>query len=165
MKNLFFLLLISGFSLLSCRNGDDVVQNIDQVIKLYIDSAGVDMLNSKIPGGYTNIRMNDVNGLRDSAPVSFNLQKDADTLNYIEYIAGARRIGIDTLAFPKTYESKIALRLDKKISETTTNVVNDTMTVQYSLTPELFQVSKIWYNGELKFTKTDGIPNVVKVTK
>lgn len=165
MKNLFFLLLISGFSLLSCRNGDDVVQNIDQVIKLYIDSAGVDMLNSKIPGGYTNIRMNDVNGLRDSAPVSFNLQKDADTLNYIEYIAGARRIGIDTLAFPKTYQSKVALRMDKKINETTTNVINDTMTIQYSLSPDLFQVSKIWYNGELKFTKTDGIPNVVKVTK
>ena len=165
MKNVFFFLLISGFSLLSCRNGDDVVQDIDQVIKLYIDSAGVDMLNSNIPGGYTNIRMNDVNGLRDSAPVSFSLQKDVDTLNYIEYIAGARRIGIDTLAFPKTYQSKVALRMDKKINETTTNVINDTMTIQYSLSPDLFQVSKIWYNGELKFTKTDGIPNVVKVTK
>lgn len=165
MKNLFFFLLVAAFSLLSCRKDDETVQRIDQVVKLYIDSAGVDMLNTNIPGGYSNVRMNDVNGLRDSAPVSFSLEKNADTLSYIEYVAGARRLGIDTLAFPKIYESKIALIMDRNIDASTINVVNDTLIIHYALTPELFQVSKIWYNGELKFTKTEGSANTVKVTK
>lgn len=165
MKNLFFLLLVFGFSFSSCRKDDEVIQRIDQVINLYIDSAGVDMLNTNIPGGYSNIQMNDVNGLRDSAPVSFTLKKDADTINYIEYTAGARRIGVDTLSFPKIYESEIALILNKKVNDSTSNVINDTMTVHYSLTPELFQVSKVWYNGVLQFSKNEGVINTVKVTK
>lgn len=165
MKNVFFLLLIAGFTIYSCRNEDDVVQDIDQIVQIYIDSAGQDMLNTNIKGGYTDIRMNDVNGFTDTAPVSFILKKDSDTLNYIEYVAGARRIGIDSVGTSKTYESTVALIFNKRTSDSTTVSVNDTIRLQYNSTPELFQISKVWYNKVLKFTKEEGTTNVVKVQK
>ncbi|MDQ0476674.1 MULTISPECIES: hypothetical protein [Chryseobacterium] len=164
MKNLFFITLLVFFAFLSCRNEEEPVQKIDQVINLYIDSLGQDMLNAKIPGSYISSSMNDVYGLTDNAPVSVSMKKDADTINYIEYLAGAKRIGIDSSGNSKTYESKIALQLTKKINNSN-RITNDTMTVQYQSTPELFQVSKIWYNGVLQFTKVDGQPNTVKIVK
>ena len=164
MKNVFFLTIIIFFAFLSCRSDEDSVQRIDQVINLYIDSSGQDMLNSKVPGSYTNSRMNDVYGLTDNAPVSFTIKKDADTISYIEYLAGAKRIGIDSSGTSKTYESKVALFLTKKVNDSN-RVTNDTITIQYLSTPELFQVSKLWYNGVLQFTKVEGQPNTVKIVK
>lgn len=164
MKNVFFLTIIIFLAFLSCRSDEDSVQRIDQVINLYIDSLGQDMLNSKVPGSYTNSRMNDVYGLTDNAPVSFTIKKDADTISYIEYLAGAKRIGIDSSGTSKTYESKVALSLTKKVNDSN-RVTNDTITIQYLSTPELFQVSKLWYNGVLQFTKVEGQPNTVKIVK
>lgn len=164
MKNVFFLTVIIFSAFLSCRSDEDAVQRIDQVINLYIDSLGQDMLNSKVPGSYTNSRMNDVYGLTDNAPVSFTIKKDADTISYIEYLAGAKRIGIDSSGTSKTYESKVALFLTKKVNDSN-RVTNDTITIQYLSTPELFQVSKLWYNGVLQFTKVEGQPNTVKIVK
>ena len=164
MKNVFFLTIIVFFAFVSCRSDDDSVQRIDQVVNLYIDSLGQDMLNSKVPGSYTNSRMNNVYGLTDNAPVSFTIKKDADTLSFIEYLAGAKRIGIDSSGTPKTYESKVALFLTKKVNDSN-KVTNDTITIQYLSTPELFQVSKLWYNGVLQFTKVEGQPNTVKIVK
>ena len=157
--------MVAFFAFLSCRNDEFAVQKIDQIIQLYIDSSGQDMLNANIKGGYTNIRMNDVYGLTDTAPVTFVSKKNADTLNYIEYLAGARRIRIDSAANSKTYESKIALLMTKKINNTASVLINDTMRIQYRWTPDLFQVSKIWYNNQLKFTKVGEEPNIVKVSK
>ena len=164
MKNVFFLTIIILSAFLSCRSDEDSVQRIDQVINLYIDSLGQDMLNSKVPGSYTNSRMNDVYGLTDNAPVSFTIKKDADTISYVEYLAGAKRIGIDSSGTSKTYESKVALFLTKKVNDSN-RVTNDTITIQYLSTPELFQVSKLWYNGVLQFTKVEGQPNTVKIVK
>lgn len=153
------------FALISCRNDDRDVQKIDQIIHLYIDSAGQDMLNSNIPGSYVNVQGNDEYGLVDSAPVNFSNKKDADTVNYLEYLAGARRIGIDSVGDNKNYESKIALILTKKVNNTTNAVIKDILTIQYSSTPTSFQVSKVYYNNILKFTKVEGEPNIVKITK
>ncbi|WP_234109585.1 MULTISPECIES: hypothetical protein [Chryseobacterium] len=164
MKNLIAVLLVVFLAFLSCRNEESGSQQIDQMINLYIDSANQDMLNAKIPGSYINIRMNDVYGITDNAPVSFNPKKDADTISYIEYVAGAKRKLIDSSGNNKTYQSKIALILTKKVNDTN-RISNDTMTINYSFSPALFQVSKIWYNGILKFTKVDGQPNIVKITK
>ena len=164
MKNVFFLTIIILSAFLSCRSDEDSVQRIDQVINLYIDSLGQDMLNSKVPGSYTNSRMNDVYGLTDNAPVSFTIKKDADTISYVEYLAGAKRIGIDSSGTSKTYESKVALFLTKKVNDSN-RVSNDTITIQYLSTPELVQVSKLWYNGVLQFTKVEGQPNTVKIVK
>lgn len=165
MKNVFFTLLMVFFALISCRNDDRDVQKIDQIIHLYIDSAGQDMLNSNIPGSYVNVQGNDEYGLVDSAPVNFSNKKDADTVNYLEYLAGARRIGIDSVGDNKNYESKIALILTKKVNNTTNAVIKDILTIQYSSTPTAFQVSKVYYNNILKFTKVEGEPNIVKITK
>lgn len=165
MKNLFFLFLIAFLAFLSCRNDDEEVQQIDQIIQFYIDSAGQDMLNTNLKNGYTNIKMNDVYGITDSAPVSFNQKKDTDTINYIEYLAGAKRIAIDSTASNKIYESKIALSMTKKINDSVNYSINDTMIVQYNSSPQIFQVSKVWYNGQLKFTKVQDQPNIVKIVK
>lgn len=165
MKNLFFLFLIFFFAFLSCRNDDHSVQKIDQILHLYIDSLGQDMLNAKIAGSYTNVRMNDVYGITDNSPVSFSPQKDADTVNYIEYVAGAARILTDSSAASKTYESKIALILTKKINDSTNVIFNDIMKIQYLWTPEVFQVSEVWYNDVLRFSKTGIEPNIVKISK
>lgn len=164
MKNVFFLLLAVFVAFLSCRSDEDSVQKIDQVINLYIDSLGQDMLNTKLAGSYISSTMNDVYGLTDNAPISISIKKNADTINYIEYLAGAKRIAIDSTANSKTYESKIALNLTKKIADAN-RITNDTMTIQYLSTPNLFQVSKIWYNGVLQFTKVEGQPNTVKIVK
>lgn len=165
MKNVFFVMTLAFFAFLSCRNDEINVQQIDQVLNLYIDSAGQDMLNNKIPGSYTTISWNDINGLTDNAPVSFSTKKDADTVTYLEYLAGAKRIAIDSAGDSKTYESRIALALTKKVNDSTNAVSNDTMVIQYSSTPDVFEVSKIWYNNVLYFTKVQGQPNNVKITK
>lgn len=165
MKNLFFFLMIFLMLLSSCRNDENSVQKIDQILNIYIDSAGNDLLNNKIPGSYTNIQWNDVYGLTDNSPVNFANKKDVDTVNFIEYLAGAKRRGIDSVGDSKTYETKIALLLSRRINDSTTTTANDTMVIQYRSTPEVFQVSKVWYNSLLKFTKTEGEPNIVKISK
>ena len=165
MKNVFFLIVIMFFAFIGCRSDEESVQKIDQVINLYIDSLGQDMLNDKLPGSYISSTMNDVYGLTDNAPVSFTLKKTVDTINYVEYLAGARRIGIDSTGSSKTYESKIALKLTKKINDSTRAITNDTLTIQYLSPPDIFQVSKIWYNNTLQFTKVEGLPNTLKIVK
>ena len=51
--------------------------------------------------------------------------------------------------------------MTKKVNDTN-RIVNDTMIINYTSTPNLFQVSKVWYNDVLKFTKVEGQPNIVK---
>lgn len=165
MKNLFFLMLVAFLGFISCRNDENDVQKIDQVMQLYIDSLGQDMLNVKLPGSYTTTSMNDVYGLTDNAPVTFSVKKDADTVSFIEYVAGAKRIRIDSTQLSKTYESKIALTLIKSINDSVKRTTNDTMTIQYLSTPTLFEISKVWYNDVLQFTKVEGQPNVIKISK
>lgn len=165
MKNLFFLMLVAFLGFISCRNDENDVQKIDQVMQLYIDSLGQDMLNVKLPGSYTSTSMNDVYGLTDNAPVTFSVKKGADTVSFIEYVAGAKRIRIDSTEFSKTYESKIALTLIKSINDSVKRTTNDTMTIQYLSTPTLFEISKVWYNDVLQFNKVEGQPNVIKISK
>lgn len=166
MKNLLFFAMVTFLAFLSCRNDDDSVQKIDQIINLYIDSAGQDMLNSKISGSYTNIQWNDVNGLVDNSPVSFSLKKDADTVSYIEYLAGAKRILIDSSdANAKIYQSEITFILTKKVTDSTTSSFNENLVLNYVMKPNSFRIENAWYNNKLVFTKVDGQPNIIKITK
>ncbi len=161
----FIFLLVAMLSLSSCRN-DDAVQKIDQITALYIDSAGIDMFNSKILGSYSSVSLNDVYGLTDSSPVPFTLKKDVDTLNYLEYMAGARRIGIDSSDMnAKIYQSKIALNLNRKLNDSTNVLTTDTLTINYVYRPDLFSIQSAWYNKDLVFTKIAGQPNVIKISK
>lgn len=165
MKNIFFLGVILLFAFLSCRNDEFGPQKIDQIVQLYIDSANQDMLNARIPGSYIEVRMNDVYGFTDNAPVAFTLKKDADTVNFIEYLAGAKRMGLDSSGESKTYQSKIALILRKKVTDSTFEIANDTMVINYQMNPSVFQVSQVWYNNKLEFSKVDGAPNIIKISK
>lgn len=166
MKNFFFAIPVILAAMISCRNDDNSIQVIDQVVNLYIDSAGIDMLNSKIGGSYQSIKMNDVNGITDTAPVSFTPKFDKDSLHYIEYIAGARRILIDSSdANEKIYESKISLIFTTKVNDSVTSTFSDTLKLSYLSSPEIFRLEKAWYNNQLVFTKENGKPNIIKIAK
>jgi len=166
MKNFFFAIPVILAVLVSCRNNDDTVQIIDQVMNLYIDSAGQDMLNSEIEGSYQTISMNDVNGITDTAPVSFTKLFDKDSLQYIDYVAGARKILIDSSnTNSKIYESEIALIFTRKVNDSVTSTFSDTLKLNYLSNPDIFYLEKAWYNNQLVFTKENGKPNIIKITK
>lgn len=166
----FFKILLSaliiGVSVVSCRNNDEQLQQIDQKIHLYIDSLGQDMLNKNISGSYISVSWNDVNGATDNAPVSYTLKKDSDTLNYMQYFAGAKRVLIDSISPEnKTYRSTIALNMVLKNTDNTNSTTNDTLVLNYNYTSEYFRVSSAYYNNILVFSKVDGQQNIIKIQK
>lgn len=166
MKNIFWGLVVTFFALLSCGSDDDSLQKIDQTFNLYIrNSAGQDLLNKDKPGSFSSFSMNDVFGATDVAPVSGSLKVTSDSLYYIEYIAGAKRRTLDSISPDnRTYHSVIALALRKTVNNVV-EVTNDTLEIQYQWSPSEFQVSKVYYNNELKFTKQPDVPNVVTIIK
>lgn len=167
MKNTVLILLIAVLTVTGCRgeNADDI-QRIDQMVNIYIDSLGQDMLNSNIPGSYFSVTMNDVEGLTDNAPVTVNFKKDSDTVSYIRYIAGARRIPVGiSVDNADLYRSTIALTLRRQLNDSMQAVTNDTLTLNYTYTPQLFQISSARYNDVPVFTKIEGQPNVIKISK
>ncbi len=165
-RNVFFAAFFVIIALLSCRNNDEPIQQIDQIVHLYIDSLGQDMLNKKIAGSYISVSLNDVDGLTDNAPVTYLMKKDADTVDYIQYIAGAKRILTDSIdANHKTYRSRIALKMILKVNATTQSTTNDTLILNYQYTPEYFRVSSALYNNKPVFTKAEGQPNIIKIHK
>lgn len=164
--NTILIISILFFAIISCKNGDEDLQQIDQVVNLYIDSAGTDMLNKNIAGTYTSVSMNDVYGITDNAPISVNFKKTADTINYIEYIAGAKRKLIDSSdSNNKIYQSKIALNMILKESDTKTSTTNDTLTLNYLNSATLFGLKEAFYNNILVFSKVEGESNVIKIQK
>lgn len=166
MKNrLLYLFFLFGIFLLSCRGDEVGIPKIDQVLQLYISENGKDALNTNIPGAY-RVDFNDVYGTKDVAPVSFSTKKDADTVTYIEYVAGAKRILTDSLSpTNRYYQSKIALKLTQQPLTDPAVVVHDTLVLNYHYTDIDFQISEAFYNGTKVFTKILGEPNVIKIVK
>ncbi|WP_326981338.1 hypothetical protein VUJ46_13845 [Chryseobacterium sp. MYb264] len=167
MKNVVFGILVIFFALLSCRSDDDSLQKIDQLFNLYMkNNAGQDLLNSKKSGSFTTISMNDVNGTADVAPVTFSLKMTTDSIYYIEYLAGAKRVTLDSISpEDRTYQSEIDVTLTRPLTDSTNVSIVDRLKIQYHWTPSLFEVSKVFYNDELKFTKEPNVPNVVTIVK
>jgi hypothetical protein len=168
MKKYFLAITLALLTLVCCRGDeDDDIQTIDQVLNLYIhNSAGQDLLNSKIEGSYTSISLVDLLDETALKPISgYSLVKDADTVTYLDYPAGAIRLLRDSIGpEEKIYYSNFIIQLSTtKNSVTTTDP--DTIRIEYKWTPSLFQISKLWYNDELKFTKVQGQRNVVKIVK
>lgn len=168
MKLKFLLFGVFGLLLLSCR-GEDVndLQKIDQVINLYIQNAnGVDLLNTENTEAYTSITLQDLNDPNTALkPISsFSTKKDMNGVSYIDYVAGATRILQGSPGqYPETYQSEFYINLIKTVNNQSVIDV-DTIKVQYSLEPTLFQVSKIWYNKQV-FNKVVGQANIVKIVK
>jgi len=167
MKNIFFGVLIIFCAFLSCRTGDDELQNIDQILNIYMkNTSGRDLFKNKKDSTYFTYSMNDYNGAADLAPVNSSLRATADSTLFIEYIAGARRIGIDTLnPDNKIYRSDITVTLVKRLNNTALDTIEDKLRIEYRMTPSVFEVSKVYYNGTLRFTKQPGSPNVVTIVK
>lgn len=167
MRNIVFGILVVFLAVLSCGTGNDDLQQIDQILNIYMkNGAGRDLLHKKKDQTYFTYSMNDVNGLKDISPVSSTLRATADSTLFIEYIAGARRIGMDTLdPSNKTYHSVITVSLIKRLNNTVLDTINDKLEIQYRMTPSVFEVSKVYYNDTLRFTKTPGSPNVVTIVK
>lgn len=168
MKKSFWGMLIGLLSLLSCRSDDDSLQKIDQIFNLYIkDSSGKDLLNPTKVGSYTGVSWNDELADTDVATVSFSRKMLTDSTYYAEYTAGAARVLYDD-SDPenKIYRSEIQVSLTKKTSETTTAPVDiDTLEIYYRVNPSVFEVSKVYYNKVLKFSKTPNEPNEVTIIK
>lgn len=166
MRNVFFGTALVLFALLSCRSEEDSVQNIDQILNIYIkNSAGQDLLNAKKSGSFSGYNMTDIFGTVDNAQVNNTLKVTADSLYYIEYIAGARRVTLDSVSPDnRTYRSRINVSL-RRTQNNVTDTINDILEIQYRWTPSVFEVSKVYYNNDLKFTKQPGSPNVVTIIK
>ncbi|WP_379966558.1 hypothetical protein [Epilithonimonas sp. UC225_85] len=168
MKLKISIILSAVILLFSCQRDEDEIQAIDQVLKLYMHNAdGQDLLNSKIPGSYSTPTLLDLLGEENEQAVSgYTFPKDADTVVYMDYPAGAIRLLRDSSISPeqKTYYSRFIIRLPKTINNVVVND-DDTIEIEYNWTPSLFQLSKLWYNKELKFTKIQGQPNIVRIVK
>lgn len=170
MKNVLLLTAIFSLLVLNCRKEQDDIQQIDQTMKVYIDSAGKDMLNTKISGAYSGLNINDINGVTDTAPVSaYSIKKDKDTVAYIEYIAGAKRLLVDSSDVnKKIYESALALNYTTLISTTKTKKTSDTLVLRYTLSPQLFQITSGEYKSygrTWKFSKLSSQENIFKISK
>ncbi|MFC6267187.1 hypothetical protein [Frigoriflavimonas asaccharolytica] len=164
--NIFSTIILCFVSVISCRTDDSVIREIDQTLNIFVDSAGIDMLNSNVDFGYQTLTFNDINGDTDSSPVTINLLKTADTINYLQYVAGAKRVLIDSSNLDrKLYQSKIALKFSKPTPNLGTFVVDDTMIINYSFSPERFQIDNVIYNNEQVFTKTTNGENTFKILK
>lgn len=167
MKLRLSIIVAALVLLLSCQRDEEDIQVIDQVLKMYVqNSAGQDLLNSKITGSYTSVNLLDLLGETALVSVSgFSLIKDSDTVTYLDYPAGAVRLKRDSLSPTlKTYYSKFIIRYSKTVnSQTVTD--DDTIEIDYKWTPSLFELSTLKYNNQLKFTKVPGQPNVVKIVK
>ena len=169
MKNIFCLLLVSCLGLIACRNDEaNRLQQIDQVIRIYVkDANGKDLLNNNLKGTYT-FTAYDLGGIRDKTQISkiSGPKTDQDTIRFIEYIDGATRVLKDSISPElKNYESVIAFEFTKKVNDTISQSILDTMRVNYRWTPQIFQVSSIFWNKNKVFTKVEGQPNTIVIVK
>ena len=152
--------------MIGCRTDDSPIQEIDQTLQIFVGSSGVDMLNKNLLLSYRSISWNDINGLTDNTPVSYNLLMTTDTISYLQYVAGAKRILIDSSDInKKLYQSKIALKFSKPTPNAGLYVVNDTMIVNYSFSPERFQIDNVIYNNIQVFSKSVNGENRIKINK
>ncbi|QIG90242.1 hypothetical protein G6R40_11465 [Chryseobacterium sp. POL2] len=166
MKRQFSLFIFSLLTLLACRSDDDVVQDIDQILNIYIkNDAGQDLLNTKLDAHYTNVALLDLLATTDQKPVSSNIIMDKDSVRYVEYVAGATRLIKDSInENSKSYYSSMIIRLTKIVDKAPV-IDDDTIRIEYNWTPQKFEVSKMWHSNQLVFTKSDTQPNIVNIVK
>lgn len=165
MKNIVALLVMMFVGVISCRSSDENIQDIDQIVRLYIDSAGIDMLNSSDTLAYQSLSFNDVYGDTESAPVSFSSAYDDDSIYYRQYAAGATRSLVDSSDENNLiYESKIALTLTTTYNDETISTY-DTLTLRYTYTPTLFQINQAFYNNQEITMEESDDAHLIKIYK
>lgn len=165
MKNIVVLLTVIFVGVISCRSSDENIQDIDQIVRLYIDSAGIDMLNSSDTLAYQSLSFNDVYSDTESSPVSFSSAYDDDTIYYRQYTAGATRSLVDDSDENNLiYESKIALTLATTYNDETISTY-DTLTLRYTYTPMLFQINQAFYNNQEITMEESDDAHLIKIYK
>lgn len=168
MKKHFLVYILIGLALVSCGSDEDSLQKIDQKLQIFMkDASGKDLVNPTKTGAYSGITWNDELAPTDVANVSFSRQMLSDSTYYMEYLAGAtRQLVSESADGNKIYRSEIQFSLTKKISNTEfAPVERDTLQIFYRMTPAVFEVSEVYYNKVLKFSKTADQPNIVTIVK
>lgn len=169
MKKLFPLLMLFALTLFSCGSDDEDLQKIDQIMNFYIqDASGNNLLIPNKIGSYSVVAFNDELAPRDDAPISMSRKEVIlDSIYNLEYIAGATREFVNDAADgSKIYRSLLEVSLTKKISDTQNEpVVIDSMEIFYKSSPSVFEVSRVLYNNQQVFSKVQGQPNAVTITK
>lgn len=148
--------------MVSCGSDDDSLQRIDQVMNFYMkNTAGQDLLNGKKAGSFTSYSVNDNNAATAIASVAIPLKMTTDSLYYLEYISGAKRVLKDSISPDnKTYRSNLTFSLNRTVNNQLVTVT-DVMEIHYRWTPTLFQVSEVLYNGKVVFSKAADAPNAI----
>ena len=162
LNNLLLLLLLLGLP--ACRGEGDTVQQIDQVLKIYVKNAtGKDLLKKDSPEAYYSVELKDLGALRDRVSLSVTQKTDTDLVDYKEYIAGAiRTLQTGGNEMIKIYKSDIAVQFKTTASA---EIQEDVMRIYYEWTPERFQIKSIIYNNVPIFQKIDGQPNSITIVK
>ena len=149
----------------SCRGESiDDIQNIDQILKVYIkDSSGNDLLNTNVAGAFYSVDFKDLGASYDRVAVSTSLKTDAESVKYKEYIAGATRIlQPDATDTYKIYKSEIAVQYK---TTSTSDIEEDIMEIYYEWTPQVFRITSVTYNDVEVFQKVEGQPNIITIVK
>lgn len=157
-------LLFSLMLTFACRDTDDELQEIDQLVTIYYrDAAGNNLLDEKQPASYRSVVLKDLGGLRDQIQLSGNYVQGSDNETHLQYTAGATRVLTDSVnAELKNYRSDIRVELRKTAID---SVDVDTLTIFYRWTPQSFRVERMLYNRQSIFKKVAGQPNVATVVK
>lgn len=167
MKWKVLLLIIFISVVFSCNREEMSIPKIEQVIRMYVkDTAGSDLLNSELPGSFTSVKFFDLKDVYDQTPVNtFNARQDNSGITFLEYTAGAKRILVDSVSpAQKTFLSEMAVVFTKSVNGQPV-VETDTLSIEYSWTPELFTVSQIRYNKRPQLFVKDSTIQTFSVIK
>lgn len=135
--------------MISCQREDTPVREIDQVSRIYIDSAGIDMLNDSLNISYKTRRYYDALGLTDNAAVSLQLKQNKNGRYFLEYTAGAVRKTLPTEHSPTIVRSIIAFQMAYP-AHTTASIlpIQDTLILDYRFSDAEFRLISARYNGK-----------------
>ena len=135
--------------IISCQREDTPVREIDQVSRIYIDSAGIDMLNDSLNISYKTRRYYDALGLTDNAAVSLQLKQNKNGRYFLEYTAGAVRKTLPTEHSPTIVRSIIAFQMAYP-AHTTASIlpIQDTLILDYRFSDAEFRLISARYNGK-----------------
>ena len=141
------VLIMAG--MISCQREDIPVREIDQVSRIYIDSAGIDMLNDSLSISYKTRRYYDALGLTDNAAVSLQLKQNKNGRYFLEYTAGAVRKILPTEHSPTIVRSIIAFQMAYPAHATASILpIQDTLILDYRYSDTEFRLIRARYNGK-----------------
>ncbi|SDD86171.1 hypothetical protein [Riemerella columbipharyngis] len=164
MKKILILIIL-GVAVSSCRKENVPSQKIEQVLNIYVkNSTGKDLLNPKDSTNYISVSAVDLNADIDGVQVPLNIMQN-DSIYFLQYIAGARRILKDSLSKDeKTYSSDIVLSFNKNVNQQLVSTT-DTLGLEYFWSPSMFRLSDVKLNNVSLKKGKSGNPTEVVIVK